>query len=281
MANKVDFFDDIQILPRGRYMQLVTQIKLLDDAIIRSNEPEEVLTYRYESLGDRFIIPSRKVKGKLRRLVMEKQRDLGIWPECFLKESLCLQCPACLLFGGTGETQAKLPKEKRPPESYNLLSRVLTETFISIEPPRDIRNYTGIGVDEQTQQTAATKSGALFTIVTVPAETIFVGLVVLRDPTKELASILCDNLLRLSRLGASTREWGKVETTILGAALTDRETLSAYHLAEGGKEALDQLASNDELQAIETLELPPVEESYRKVQEQFTEALKVFHKKEK
>lgn len=88
---KTNFFNDIQTLPRGRYLQVAYQMRLIDNAVIRSNDPEEVLTHRYEKLGQRFIVPWRKVKGKLRRVILEKQRDLGISPECALKDSLCLK----------------------------------------------------------------------------------------------------------------------------------------------------------------------------------------------
>lgn len=249
MSREIELFGDIQVLPRGRYLQLVVRVVLLDDAIIRSNEPEEVLTFNYKTIGNRFIIPWRKVKGKLRRLVMEKQRDLGIPnnSSCYLKDHLCMACPACLLFGGTGETSAA----KAP---YNLLSRVLGETFISTTEVKHISNYTANAIDEETLTTGQ----ALMTILKVPAETEFIGVVTLRDPTLELTSILVDNLNRLTRLGASTREWGKVKVEIIGYVLSDRETLSSY-----------DLASNEKVKEIKNkigdLKLPPVEKSFKKV----------------
>ena len=110
--------NDLQILPRGTYLQYVVRIVLLDDAIIRSNEPEEVLTYTYRGngLGNRFIVPWRKIKGKVRRMAMEKMRGLKIAADCHLKDGLCMKCPCCVLFGGTGDvSSAKV--------GYNLLSR--------------------------------------------------------------------------------------------------------------------------------------------------------------
>lgn len=248
MSNTIELFKDIQVLPRGHYLQLVVKVKFLDDAIIRSNEPEEVLTFNYKILGNRFIIPWRKVKGKLRRVVMEKQRDLGIPnnSNCYLKEHLCMVCPACLLFGGTGETSATKA-------SYNLLSRVLGETFISSNEVKDISAYTANAIDEETLTTGQ----ALMTILKVPAETEFIGVITLRDPTPELTSILVDNLNRLTRLGASTREWGRVKTEIMGYVLSDRETLSSYDWVRNEK--------NEELRKIEELELPLAEDSFRKV----------------
>ena len=244
----MELFKDIQVLPRGRYLQLVTKVKLLDDTIIRSNEAEEVLTFKYKMLGNRFVIPWRKVKGKLRRQVMEKQRDLGIPTDskCYLKDNLCMACPSCLLFGGTGETSQAKTK-------YNLLSRVLGETFISSSEVKDISAYTANAVDEETLTTGQ----ALMTILKVPAEIEFIGVVTLRDPTPELTSILVDNLERLSRLGASTREWGKVKIEIMGYVLGDRETLSSYDLAG------EQNPGN--LKDIKDLTLPPADESFRKV----------------
>lgn len=258
MSTKTEMFDDLQVLSRGRYLQLVAQITLLDDAIIRSNEPEEVLSYHYSNgLGNRFIVPWRKVKGKLRRLAMEQQRGLGIAEECSLKNNLCMKCPACLMFGGTGETsQAKA--------GYNLLSRVLGETFISNAPAGSANSYTANAVDEETLSTEQ----AFMTILKVPAETAFIGVVTLKDPTPEMAALLCDNLERLTRVGASTREWGRCRTDLLGYKLEDRETLATYDLA--GQE-LKKV--QEQLSPVKSLKLPPVEQSVKKIANQVKEVV--------
>lgn len=242
----IELLNKPTMLSEGIYLQLVVSLKFLDDAIIRSNEPEEVLTFTYKPpLNNRFIIPWRKIKGKLRRLVLEKQRCLGIEPNCHLKDDLCMQCPNCFLFGGTGETSsAKV--------SYNILSRVLGETFISTSEVGEIQSYTENAVDEVNLTTGQ----ALMSIVTVPKETEFLGVVTLRDPTPEMASILVDNLNRLTRIGASTREWGRVRSEIIGYKLSDREELSAYdHVPP--KDPLNDL--ND----VTELNLPDVDESYK------------------
>jgi len=257
--NETGFLEEPTILSVGRYMELVVKLKFLDDAIIRSNDPEEVLTFRYKELGNRFIIPWRKVKGKLRRLVMEKQRGLEIEADCHLKDDLCMHCPSCFLFGGTGETSsAKV--------SYNILARVFGETFISTTEVGEIQPYTANAVDEKTLTTGQ----ALMNIVTVPAETEFLGVVTLRDPTPEMAAIIVDNLKRLSRLGARSVEWGRVKTEILGYRLSDREELSAYELVEREEEEEIKLG----LTGIEKQKLPKVEEAYRNLDIQVKELLK-------
>ena len=254
--------EELTILSEGKYMELVVNLEFLDNAIIRSNDPEEVLTYRYKELGNRFIIPWRKVKGKLRRLVMEKQRGLGVEVNCHLKDDLCMQCPSCFLFGGTGETSsAKV--------SYNILARVLGETFISRSKVGEIQPYTANAVDEKTQTTGRGETGALFTLVTVPAETEFLGVITLRDPTPETVSIIVDNLKRLSRLGARSVEWGRVKTEILGYRLSDREDLSAYELASKNEDAIKQ-----ELRGIEDLKLPNVDKAYEDLDRQVKGLLK-------
>lgn len=234
------------MLSQGIYLQLAVKLKFLDNAIIRSNEPEEVLTFGYKPpINTRFIIPWRKVKGKLRRLVLEKQRGLGIESDCHLKDDLCMQCPNCFLFGGTGETSNKGVK-------YNILSRVLGETFISTSEVGEIQPYTENAVDEVNLTTGQ----ALMNIVTVPKETEFLGVVTLRDPSPEMASILVDNLNRLTRLGASTREWGRIRTEILGYKLSDREELSAY----------DHVPPKDPINGLKNiadLKLPEVDDSYK------------------
>jgi CRISPR type I-D-associated protein Csc2 len=205
------------LLSTGVYLQIPIKITLLDEAIIRSNEPEEVLTFKYKKLGNRFIIPWRKIKGKLRRLVLEKKRGLSIEPKCALKDDLCMQCPTCFLFGGTGETSSASVR-------YNILSRVYSETFISESEVKDITPYTANAVREQDLTTGQ----ALMSILTVPKETVFRGVITLKDPTPETVSVLTDNINRLSRIGARSVEWGRVRTEIEGYYLSDREVLSIY-----------------------------------------------------
>ncbi len=258
MSTETKMFDDLQVLSRGRYLQLVARITLLDDAIIRSNEPEEVLSYHYSNgLGNRFIVPWRKVKGKVRRLAMEQQRGLGIAQDCSLKNNLCMRCPSCLMFGGTGETS-------ETKAGYNLLSRVLGETFISTMPAGSANSYTANAVDEKTLSTEQ----AFMTLLKVPAETAFLGVVTLKDPTPKLAAILVDNLERLTRLGASTREWGRCRTDLLGYILSDRETLATYDLA--GKKTED---IQKQLQEVKSLKLPDVTQSLKDIAKQVINVL--------
>ena len=255
----VDFLQTPSLLSKGVYLQLVVEMKLLDDAIIRSNEPEEVLTYHYKALENRFIIPFRKVKGKLRRLVLEKQRGLNIEENCALKDELCMRCPTCLLFGGTGETSEKGPHGK---QNYNILSRVLGETFISTNEEKGIQNYTQNAVGEKDLMTGQ----ALMTILTVPKETLFKGVVTIKDPTKEMASVIVDNLKRLTRIGARSVEWGRVETTIVSAKLSDREDISVYNLLQADE------PQTDDISIIENL--PAVDEAYKTLNSQVIELLK-------
>ena len=237
----VDFLQTPSLLSKGVYLQLVVEMKLLDDAIIRSNEREEVLTYHYKALENRFIIPFRKVKGKLRRLVLEKQRSYNIQPDCALKDDLCLNCPSCLLFGGTGETSSIKAQ-------YNILSRVLGETFISTNTVEGIRNYTQNAVGEKDLMTGQ----ALMTILTVPKETVFKGVVTIKDPTKEMASVIVDNLKRLTRIGARSVEWGRVETIIVNAKLSDREDISIYNLLQNDESLSDDISIIENLPLVET-----------------------------
>ncbi len=254
----VSLWSDLRVLARGTYLQYVARIKLLDDAIIRSNEPEEVLTYTYKNhdLGNRFIIPWRKIKGKVRRTAMEKMRGLGISPDCHLKDGLCMKCPCCILFGGTGDVSAAKV-------GYNLLSRVLGDTFISTDRVDTINSYTANAVDEK----SLTTGQALMTLVKAPAETEFRGVITLRDPTKDSAAIVRDSLLRLTRVGASTREWGRCQTTIEGYYLSDQEETSSYELA---------CVEPPSLSADADLQLPSADEAFRSFAEQCESMVREF-----
>lgn len=253
----VELLKTPSLLSKGVYLQLVVEIKLLDDAIIRSNEPEEVLTYHYKALGNRFVIPWRKVKGKLRRLVLEKQRSYGIQTDCALKDDLCLNCPSCLLFGGTGETSSSKVQ-------YNILSRVLGETFISINTVDSVLNYTQNAVSEKDLTTGQ----ALMTVLTVPKETIFKGTVTIKDPTPEMASIIVDNLRRLTRIGARSVEWGRVETSIIGGKLSDREDISVYNLLQDPPQGAVPEDINEILNT-----LPDVKTAYETLHQQIPSVL--------
>jgi CRISPR type I-D-associated protein Csc2 len=171
------------------------------------------------------------------------RRPWGIAPDCHLKDGLCMKCPCCVLFGGTGDVStAKV--------GYNLLSRVLGDTFISTEPVDTINSYTANAVDEKNLTTGQ----ALMTLVKVPAETVFVGVITLRDPTKESAAVVLDALQRLTRIGASTREWGRCQSTVEGYFLSDREETSSYELA--GKPLPN-------MKQVPDLKLPTGEEAFR------------------
>ncbi len=253
--------DQPTLLSTGVYLQIPIRITLLDEAIIRSNEPEEVLTFKYKDMGNRFIIPWRKIKGKLRRLVLEKQRGLAIEPQCALKDDLCMKCPTCFLFGGTGETSSANAQ-------YNILSRIYGETFISEGEVGDITPYTANAINEKHQDTLSrdktgkpTGSGALLSILTVPKETVFRGVVTLKDPTPVMVSILTDNINRLSRIGARSVEWGRVRTEIEGYYLSDREALSIYlTLSNVTQPALTGLPTEQTI--------PPVDNAYGTLNEQ-------------
>lgn len=249
------------LLSTGVYLQIPVKMTLLDEAIIRSNEPEEVLTFKYKDLGNRFIIPWRKIKGKLRRLVLEKQRGLAIEPQCALKDDLCMKCATCFLFGGTGETSSAGAQ-------YNILSRIYGETFISESEVGDITPYTANAVREQDLTTGQ----ALMSILTVPKETVFRGVVTLKDPTPEMVSILVENLGRLSRIGARSVEWGRVQTEIDGYYLSDREALSIYLKLKSSKESNE--LSWPELTGLPSdQEIPSVNDAYSTLDGQVKELI--------
>jgi len=260
--NNFTFLKEPSILSQGNYFQIITRIKLLDETIIRSNDAEEVLTYHYKTLGNRFIIPWRKVKGKLRRLVQEQQRGLCIHPDCHLKDDLCMDCPTCFMFGGTGETSKVNVK-------YNILSRILGETFISETEVGNVTSLTENAVDEETLMTGQ----ALMSIITVPKETSFLGVITLKDPTKEMARIILDNLNRLTRIGARSVEWGRCSTEIVGIRTGDRETLTAYDLV--GKAGTDI----PDLKIPSSFELPETKDAFPKLNKQVKEQLGQLQKK--
>ena len=78
-----------------------------------------------------------------------------------------------------------------------------------------------------------------------------------------MASIIIDNLKRLTRIGARSVEWGKAETTIIGGKLSDREDMSAYHLLQN----LSQGVQPDDITGILN-NLPDVQTAYATINTQ-------------
>ena len=152
-----------------------------------------------------------------------------------------MKCPTCFLFGGTGETSsAGVP--------YNILSRIYGETFISDSKVEDITPYTANAVREQDLTTGQ----ALMSILTVPKETVFRGVITLKDPTPEMVSILVENINRLSRIGARSVEWGRVQTEIEGYYLSDREALSVYlDLSDAAQPTLTGLPTDQNIPTVD------------------------------
>lgn len=196
------------VLPRASWVQIAYRIVLLDDAIVRSNTPDEVM--QRTLVGEkksRFLFPWQKLKHQQRELMERLQRLQDYLPSVVLNCSTkcyCNRCVSCFINGSLGSVG-----ENRV--SYSLRSQSKGTWALSEAYADEIREYTLNAIDPLTQS-----PGSAFTSMsTVPAGTRFYGDLLLSDPTEDMVAYLLYTLKNISHAGASTSKLGRCQIEIL------------------------------------------------------------------
>lgn len=138
----------------------------------------------------------------------------------------CGFCPNCMIYGYAGLEEAG---------SYNVKSRVEGDVFYGLCPSSScVAQRTFNAVDDVTKTTfygeeAAT--GALFQLSLIEPGTVFLGKIVLRDPSPaELLAVLLA-VAHVERIGARTTHFGRVKTHIPALVLSHYERGTGYEAA--------------------------------------------------
>lgn len=139
--------------------------------------------------------------------------------ECYLKDSLCMNCPRCVLFGAVKTEKGKQEAIKH---------RIGYGSSFSLMPYEDIEAaFTFNAVDERTQSTGQ----ALGTRFTVSPATIFPSIVTLRCATwKELVMVL-KTLLSTLNYGAENRIGGELRNHVIGILVGWEEIITPLELS--------------------------------------------------
>jgi CRISPR type I-D-associated protein Csc2 len=126
--------------------------------------------------------------------------------ECYLKDSLCLQCPRCGLFGATSVESGK-------GDRANIKHRIEYSTAFSLLPFEDIESSTTFNGIKDLNQTTGQALGSRYAVV--PA-TVFPSIVTLRSVTMTEVILAIKTLLASKSYGAEARIGGDMRNSIFG-----------------------------------------------------------------
>lgn len=218
-------------LLEARTIQIVLLREILDYTVLRTEETRELnrittpLSATSTSNATRIAFLATKQKSAESRMLEQMLRtatreDQLSFPECYLKDGLCLECPRCGLFGGTNT-------ESGSEKIGNIRHRVEYGTAFSLMLAKDIATATTFNaIDDVTQKTGQ----ALGTRYAVAPASIFPSIVTLRSVTWREVVLVIKTLLACKSYGAESRIGGDARNTILGIAAGWEEVLTPLEL---------------------------------------------------
>jgi len=129
--------------------------------------------------------------------------------ECWLKDHLCLQCPRCVLFGGTNASASKLVGAN----VANIKHRIAYGTAFSLADYQDVQEaITFNAISDQDIKTGQ----ALGTRNVVKPATLFPSIVSLQSVTWQEFMLALKAILGAHRYGAESRIGGDMRNTMFG-----------------------------------------------------------------
>lgn len=212
---------------RRETIQIALIREVQDYAVLRTEETRELNTvWTRKSANDdteveRAAFLASKQKGAESR---ELESLLRTWnpaaKPCFLKSSLCMACPRCVLFGATDVSGAD-------GKGANIKHRIAYATGFSLLPVESLREvHTFNGVDGATQLTGQTLGDRH----SVKPGALFASIVTLRSATELELVLALKILLSCTRYGAETRIGGVVRNHVVGLVAGDEEIISPLEL---------------------------------------------------
>jgi len=202
----------------AKTIQLLLMREVLDYTVLRTEETRELNTVATPlSLkeSDRTIVRvgflATKQKAaesrQLEQLLRTATAEAGIKiTECYLKDSLCLECPRCGLFGATSVESGK-------GDRANIKHRLEYSTAFSLSPFEDIESATTFNGINEVNQTTGQALGSRYAVV--PA-TVFPSIVTLRSVTLTEVILTIKTLLACKSYGAESRIGGDMRNSIFG-----------------------------------------------------------------
>ncbi len=215
----------------AKTIQLILFREILDYTVLRTEETRELntvvtpLSIKEGNDTRRVAFLATKQKAvesrELERMLRTASEAEGLqYQECYLKDSLCLSCPRCALFGGTN---TKASSEK----IANIKHRIEYGTAFSLLPYEEIEtSFTFNAITDHNQKTGQ----ALGTRYAVRPATVFPSIITLKSVTEIELILTVKTLLAAKSYGAETRIGGDVRNTIVGIAAGWEEIITPLEL---------------------------------------------------
>ncbi|MCP4540762.1 MAG: type I-D CRISPR-associated protein Cas7/Csc2, partial [Chloroflexi bacterium] len=223
------FVDTPHPLHDLRYIQVLLLRETLDEIILRTEDNRDINGTLFPDDTQRVAFLPQKQKAVESRDFAAMLRALNAYDSktiCYLKDSLCMACPRCTLFGGA----IPAARNSKPSDKIkaSIIGRVKYATAYSLqryEAVRQTRTFNAIS-------TATSSTGsALGQRISVKAGTHFASIVTLRAVTWEEFLVAVRVILGASRYGAETRLGGMVRNHLLGIVGGPTEFIAPLELA--------------------------------------------------
>jgi CRISPR type I-D-associated protein Csc2 len=210
-------------------IQLVLVREVQDYTVLRTEETRELNTVWTPAKPDgsgeieRVAFLAGKQKAAESR---ELEALLRTWSkppkrECYLKSSLCMECPRCVLFGATDVSGSA-------GKGANIKHRIAYATAFSLLPVdptlREVHTFNGVdGATQLTGQTLGDRES-------VRPGSLFASIVTLRAVTEVELVLALKTIMSCTRYGAETRVGGIVRNYLVGVVAAEEEILSPLEL---------------------------------------------------
>jgi len=229
------FVDAPQPILTKETIQVVLMREALDYTIFRTEETREinkVLTpvsiQKADEQMERVAFLASKQKAVESRELAQVLRTaaprqgVNIHP-CWLKDHLCLQCPRCVLYGGTNASSAF--KDMR--NAANIKHRIAYSTAFSLADYHEVQEaITFNAISNQDMKTGQ----ALGTRNVVKPATLFPSIVSLQSVTWKEFLLALKTVLGAHRYGAESRIGGDMRNTVFGIVAGWEEIITPLEL---------------------------------------------------
>jgi CRISPR type I-D-associated protein Csc2 len=228
------FVDAPQPILTKETIQLVLMREALDYTIFRTEETREinkVLTPVSIKEADEQIervaflaskqkaVESRELAQVLRTAATEQGVTIH---DCWLKDHLCLQCPRCVLYGGTNASSYLTGRN-----AANIKHRIAYSTAFSLADYHEVQEaITFNAVSNQDMKTGQ----ALGTRDVVKPATLFPSIVSLQSVTWKELLLALKATLGAHRYGAESRIGGDMRNTVFGIVAGWEEIITPLEL---------------------------------------------------
>lgn len=223
------FVESPQPILSKETIQIVLMREALDYTIFRTEETREinkVLTpvsiQRADEQIERVAFLASKQKAvesrELAQVLRTATTEQGIKiHECWLKDHLCLQCPRCVLFGGTNAS-SYIGKN-----TANIKHRIAYGTAFSLADYQEVQEaITFNAISEQDIKTGQ----ALGARNVVKPATLFPSIVSLQSVTWQEFMLALKAILGTHRYGAESRIGGDMRNTVFGIVVGWEEIIT-------------------------------------------------------